>query len=1007
MAEVTKSELLKDDTFIKAVTAYGADRHQKVYESREEAVDDFLEDYRSMQSNSLGLLNFINYAEGLEDGEYKKSFAAAYEKLDNELENVFTDESTSKADAAKAVWDYAFYTIADPVNLLGVGVGKAISLAAARTLAKPLITKALASKIGTKATTPWVKAAAASAVGEGAIEAGFEGGLQQAEIDLGIRTEYDAGEMATSAAIGAAIGGGIGGLVAKYTDQGLPETVRMLSEAKARAGDTPQERAFQKSGGLYMTLLDEDEFVDSGQHLRVLVSRPEAHQNPLLTGVDPDIIENTGRVRSIEGDTATVEYRNKNEDGAYAPINIQVKLADLKVVNEAARARYIKDKSPINKYLDRSSVSEQGGIKQLEGLTPEEMAEVTRLSLRPDVMRGITQSFRNMMEEDPRLTDTMDLDMDTLTESVAKIFDTKQKNSIDGQFDREDVLGEFLERLTENGVTPDQFGNLLRAEMSLAGKTLGSMSSLVKRIGGSADEAVSKAKILTMAEDIKASTKRMSTEQKAQMNYLEVLRKEEAKFQTGFMGKLVDFWRGMIVSQPVTTTRNIIGSAVRAPGEEGKKILDNWMATAELEALGYSAEDAARIAAVTKTDTTSLLSRLVNPSEAIELATHVKDLGGRFSEVDNTLFRAMGDFNKGLKGAEDDGAVVQAMGWLAHTANFLNRKQDTYIKSAGFISSLDHQINRAARFAPDPAKAPKTLKEAIEGDKMDVVSHPMVVQAMTDAHKLTYQVKRAGDDSFSPVVGGFISTIQVALNSNPRLKQLQWVIAFPNFLANSLVYWTNRLPVLSLVKGYRGSKLKASGKITPEERTEFTALNKQMDEYKATAKREWTKEDFASFKVLEQQRDGMMNKLAQTQEGFRLQRESIVETLEGVALLGAAYALRSSEFAGSDWWAIEDPDTGTITDARPIFPLAQFLFMAELARRHIDGETAGAVPMVMKSDMAGAMFGVSVRSGVIGKLMRKTIELFQSDDSRDYAVAAQLAGEVFGSVVSGVLTPLR
>ena len=53
MAEVTKAELIADDKFIEAIAAYGEDRHKRVYESREEAVDQFLTDYRSMQSPLL------------------------------------------------------------------------------------------------------------------------------------------------------------------------------------------------------------------------------------------------------------------------------------------------------------------------------------------------------------------------------------------------------------------------------------------------------------------------------------------------------------------------------------------------------------------------------------------------------------------------------------------------------------------------------------------------------------------------------------------------------------------------------------------------------------------------------------------------------------------------------------------------------------------------------------------------------------------------------------------
>ena len=106
MAELTRKDLLKDTEFMETVLDYRADRYGSTYDNLGEALDDFMEDYRAMQTNTFSTLSFARYAEGIEDQEFKKRFADAYKKVDDELENKISGE---------AILDYAKYAIIDPI----------------------------------------------------------------------------------------------------------------------------------------------------------------------------------------------------------------------------------------------------------------------------------------------------------------------------------------------------------------------------------------------------------------------------------------------------------------------------------------------------------------------------------------------------------------------------------------------------------------------------------------------------------------------------------------------------------------------------------------------------------------------------------------------------------------------------------------------------------------------------------------------------------------------------
>ena len=180
----TQQDLLNDEKFIATLVDYNLDRYGEVPLSAEEALEQFIEDYRSLNSNTVEAFRFVNYAEDVKDGEYKNNLADAYRIVDTELENFYADKSTSFGQKVEAVGEYALYNILDPINVFGFGVGKLVS----GTLGRQAIKGAVGKALGTK-----LKTGIAVGAGEGVASAGVDYGAQQSEIELGLKEDVDMG----------------------------------------------------------------------------------------------------------------------------------------------------------------------------------------------------------------------------------------------------------------------------------------------------------------------------------------------------------------------------------------------------------------------------------------------------------------------------------------------------------------------------------------------------------------------------------------------------------------------------------------------------------------------------------------------------------------------------------------------------------------------------------------------------------------------------------------------
>ena len=70
---LTREDIIKDEELVSTLVDYGFKRNGETYDSAEEAVDSFLEDYRAIQSNTISTAKFMNFVSNLNDNDKEET----------------------------------------------------------------------------------------------------------------------------------------------------------------------------------------------------------------------------------------------------------------------------------------------------------------------------------------------------------------------------------------------------------------------------------------------------------------------------------------------------------------------------------------------------------------------------------------------------------------------------------------------------------------------------------------------------------------------------------------------------------------------------------------------------------------------------------------------------------------------------------------------------------------------------------------------------------------------
>jgi len=1005
MAELTRKDLLKDTEFMETVLDYRADRYGSTYDNLGEALDDFMEDYRAMQTNTFSTLSFARYADGIEDQNFKKRFADAYRKVDDELENKISGE---------AFLDYAKYAILDPINFLGFGTVKAISFAAGRQALKNVVSGALNTKLKQTAAT-------GLAVGvEGAVSEGLtEQQIQSAEKDLGTRTEYDLGNIAQAATIGGVVGGGLGSAASSLTRgvggmddgllrQGIDKVTggkfkgksNRLADIEKRATKSFEQGTDQGVLGTFDNVADymassPSNFNNALPNNTLIGTYVKANDDVLLP-LEKVRYDGMGRITAIDTATnkATVEFLpktpKKSTTTSLGTMKKSIDFAELKGLSRKESIKfgneYIRD---FGKFFDKNEIA--AGKEFLESMNVETTEATSKLfseSLDPQVLKAVDKVILDIAKTNPSKFGPISDNRKRISEEVAEILDVLS----------EDELGSILPKiLTDNGITMGEFKAVYAADISIAASKLAKRGALKRSLDRLQRENEPFFERLAKADPANLSVENKQILKQEKELYESLKRQKQGESALARKrGAFIDTWRSFLITQPATTIRNIVGSVLRVPGESINSALDVFFVNTERAVLGL---DPLPIKDIVRTNPLKLASNLYNADEQVLLAQIVSEIA---PEVDQKIFKTFDDYisipdRTGIGGNQgpEMGRTLNVLGKISQYANILNRTQDRAIKSVGFMTELDKQIVKAVNLNKiDKSLGIRGIEDLISKDRLDLLSDEMVAKSLDFAYKLTYQQKRIGDQSVG--IGGIINGAQQLAQNTPIIRL---GIPFANFVLNSIVYTTNRIVPMALTKFVtrtaqkRGLKGQEKG-IARQERL------KEIDDILAddAAIKNMPKEDVKKLRI--EQKSIAADK-GDLQKNIKDRQDSISELIEAGAFLYLAGALMEN-YGGATWKELKFNDK--IVDIRPLYPIPVFTYQFEFLQR-VMGDRIGLTSEFLLEGVE-LLTGLNPdRSGPLGKFLGNFVDIAELASKEEIVNDEVLYkfGESFAAIFTGIL----
>jgi hypothetical protein len=897
----------------------------------------------------VNALTFANYASEIKDENYKAQLGQLYNTFDDELENFSDVEDIGSGLAAAG--EILAYNIADPINLLGFGAGKAIASTAGRGAIKGL----MGQVFKTASKRPVLAGALTGAAVEGPIGVATEASIQKAEKDLDVREGYSPEELALAGGISGLTGGAFGALGGKLGKMSSDETTRMLQESEQA---TVQGR-LATMDNLEQALMTPPTVRGAAAPID---PKKELAGTFVVAKKMPDAVKNgydkLGRVLAIDETkkTATVQYIPKGtkvEPKAQyrkdmfdkSAVTLEVPLSELRAptltTTKRMTTRYI---NQYGTFLDPEKVAE--GRKFLKQTDPDLPADKLELTIPPEKILEINtlsmDYMSNNMTKNPLLSyDTFDPRL-KVTERIAQIVDAMPGNE----------LGNFKKFLDDNGIKSEDLGKIYRADVSQAARTLQKQSEMAPK------QLIEAGKTIDTANP----TARQQLEE--YLKNLNKIEKTDGKAPS-FSNTFVDIWRALLVSQPVTTVRNVFGTAARLPEEVMRAKLDNLLVNLERQSLGL---DPINTEDVLKRSSLDVLKNFSSPDEVIRLTRYAASM---YEEVDLKIFQVFDD----LIPAEFEAVPsLKHLGRAATAVNVLNRAQDRWFKSAAFMTELNNQyiqmVNRGLIEAPTvtlPNGATKkisNIRDVFSYQRFDLLNDEMVSKAVEFSFDMAYQNRRTLDKL--PFGGRQLQGVLDGWNRMAEdIPALKTIVPFANFMANSFTYTINRVGFGGAIKSGM-SRLKLHSLLK--------AGVSDIDAQRAALR------EFNRFK------------------------EGLVETAGSFSLYGGAWLLHNY-YGGDTWHTIKVQDQEY--DIRTLFPLSGYMLLVDTITRKANGEPKRDS---LEKDASEILLGLSPRRGAAAPALQEFLQAMTSegtsieDASKSFF---EYFGTTLGSFGGGFLTPIR
>tara|TARA_Y100000114_G_C11762914_1_gene330941 strand:+ start:3268 stop:6930 length:3663 start_codon:yes stop_codon:yes gene_type:complete len=513
-----------------------------------------------------------------------------------------------------------------------------------------------------------------------------------------------------------------------------------------------------------------------------------------------------------------------------------------------------------------------------------------------------------------------------------------------------DVIDEF-------GITIDDFSKVVLMQASEYGRGLGSLSTIREDYLSS---------IRGIADSIRASYQKSEFE--LSMDAMRKISKKTGRLDSKFWARVNNARKGLLVSQPATAVRNAISvGAFQAAPDVLLTGFERIVANLEGRPMGGDYSDVL------------ILSKhlfnigLGSKKENLYIAQILRDLpkqqdrlfGHLFGDIANDVNAEVGEgtFSKLGRGTED----------LIKTINFLNRGQEQLYRSAAFLAHIERSLARSGE------KGFATLDElakkgAIRSNEKGIITDDMVSRAVDFALEFTFANNPPKTDAF----GRFGNDIIRWINNTPA----SIAVPFPRFMFAAMRYQYEFSPAGFVHTAGKGLLRKARGK----------GFFDATDDIKKLKRKGVTVDPKAYYQ--KEVRD-------------------LGKGIYGSFMLGGAYMLKTSAYGEDTKWYelkydLNKPDE--VIDTRALFPLPQYLFVADFIHRLAEGRPQDRNQIIR--DGLTSFTGTNFRPGNVGSdIVDAAFDLFDASvDVKDTVAMNKLYGnflDLAGNVLTQYMQPFN
>tara|TARA_R100000231_G_scaffold137119_1_gene113122 strand:+ start:3454 stop:7110 length:3657 start_codon:yes stop_codon:yes gene_type:complete len=408
---------------------------------------------------------------------------------------------------------------------------------------------------------------------------------------------------------------------------------------------------------------------------------------------------------------------------------------------------------------------------------------------------------------------------------------------------------------------------------------------------------------------------------------------------------------GLMVSQLGTTIRNIGGVATGHVAVDAlSRLFDNTLNLATrkrtMDARSYF----------------DFLLPISNMMKDKKSTVYIAEMLQDSPALESRLLGNYSDFaDKTGAGKGIGGIVDKAISGL----NYFNRSQEFYFRKAFFITDIERQLSAQGK------SLLKGIKEGKLYDK-DLITDEMLEKATQRALTNTF----AERPSYKTKFGQGLNQIIDFVKGSP----LGWATPFPRFMFSSMSYFLHHNPTGLLMHTPMAYKIQKG---------------------------------LTKAKIIKEPSEFAVEKANQFSKG---EYQDTMRAVIGTGFLGAAYMIRNNpELAGEKFYEINVPNTNIpdqenflegkkrVWDTRAWFPLVQYLYVADLIDRAVDGRS-----LTMKENFKEGfktLTGANFRTGTGMAFIENAASMFSDDEGNVDVIQGFM--QIASTIGPQYLTPIQ